>query len=82
MEDMVENLFQQPMGKKEQQFGNPTFEDSNLASSHIVQNVLEIVDDLATQLESMLGTFEGNASHEQEDEIVANQEHEDNDEHL
>jgi hypothetical protein len=34
--------------------------------------VLEIVDDLATQLESMLGTFEGNASHEQEDEIVAN----------
>jgi hypothetical protein len=64
MEDMVENLFQQPLGEEEPQYGNVVVEDVDLASSHIIQSVLEIVDELATQFESMPNTFEGNVSHE------------------
>lgn len=48
MEDMVENLFQQPLGEEEPQFGNVVVEDVDLDYSHIIQSVLEIVDELAT----------------------------------
>jgi hypothetical protein len=61
---------------------NPTTSNVNLASTHMVQNVFEIVDELATQLESMHGTFESNAVNEQEEANEIDLEHEDNDEHL
>ncbi len=61
---------------------NPTTSNVNLASTHIVQDVFEIVDELAIQHENMLGTFEGNAVNEQEEANETNLEHENNGEHL
>ncbi len=59
MENMVDNLFQlEPMVDGLAQSWNPTTSNVNLANIHIVQNVFEIVDEPATQLESMHGTFE------------------------
>ncbi len=55
--------------------------DVDLASNHIVQDVLEIVDELAAQPQSMPGEFEGNAYHEKFTSAL-NMVDEDNDEYL
>jgi hypothetical protein len=55
--------------------------DVDLASNHIVQDVLEIVDELVAQPQSMFGEFESNAYHE-EPTSALNMVDEDNDEYL
>ncbi len=53
----------------------------DLASNHIVQDVLEIMDELAAQPQSTPGEFEGNAYHEKPTSAL-NMVDEDNDEYL
>ncbi len=83
MENMVDNLSQlEPMANGLAQSWNPITSNVNLANTCIVQDVFEIVDELATQPKSMFGTFEGNVVNEQKEANETNSEHENNDEHL
>jgi ABC-type transporter Mla maintaining outer membrane lipid asymmetry ATPase subunit MlaF len=60
METMLEHLMQPtPKMDRAQRIDNQ-LGATNMANTHVVQEVFSIVDELATILENMLGTFEGN----------------------